>query len=239
MDEEGNPFFQIRGLSTLFANQEPLVVVDGFPISGSNPTMLNNADIESIEILKDASATAIYGSRGVNGVVLITTKQGKSGKTKVDFETSYSNQTLRKKLVLMNAQEYATFNNLQAVNDKLIPFFSQAQVDAFGEGFDWQKNQILGVAYGRCIGLDCLHKPPKNRNFLPLTMKKVQDGRALLIRPSRTHRRETRTHRRGTQDSMGPLVLPKAPKIQHFQGKTIHRKQRKVTPNLLQKGYFC
>ncbi len=129
---------RIRGTNSIQGSNEPLYVVDGFPISGSNPTMLNNADIESIEILKDASATAIYGSRGANGVVLITTKQGKSGKTKVDFETSFSTQTLRKKLVLMNAQEYATFNNLQAVNDKLIPFFSQAQVDAFGEGFDWQ-----------------------------------------------------------------------------------------------------
>ncbi len=129
---------RIRGTNSIQGSNEPLYVVDGFPTSGSNPTILNNADIESIEILKDASATAIYGSRGANGVVLITTKKGKSGKTKVDFETSFSTQTLRKKLDLMNAKEYATFYNKQAVNDKLSPYFSQAQLDAFGEGFDWQ-----------------------------------------------------------------------------------------------------
>ncbi|RRA99258.1 SusC/RagA family TonB-linked outer membrane protein [Larkinella rosea] len=129
---------RIRGTNSVQGSNEPLYVVDGFPMSGSNPTILNNADIESMEILKDASATAIYGSRGANGVVIITTKQGKSGKTRVDFETSYSVQTLRKKLDLMNAKEYAQFYNEQATNDKLKPYFTQAQIDGFGEGFDWQ-----------------------------------------------------------------------------------------------------
>jgi TonB-dependent starch-binding outer membrane protein SusC len=129
---------RIRGTNSIQGSNEPLYVVDGFPISGSNPTVLNNADIESIEVLKDASATAIYGSRGANGVVIITTKQGKTGRTKVDFETSYSQQTLRKKLDLMNGREYATFYNQQAVNDRLAPYFTQDQVNAFGDGFDWQ-----------------------------------------------------------------------------------------------------
>jgi TonB-dependent SusC/RagA subfamily outer membrane receptor len=70
---------RIRGTNSVQGNNEPLYVVDGFPYTG-NPTLLNNADIESIEILKDASATAIYGSRGANGVVLITTKRGKSAR---------------------------------------------------------------------------------------------------------------------------------------------------------------
>ncbi len=129
---------RIRGTNSIQGSNEPLYVVDGFPISGSNPTALNNSDIESIEILKDASATAIYGSRGANGVVIITTKRGKTGKTNVDFETSYTSQKLIKKLDLMNAKEYATFYNEQAVNDKLTPYFTQAQIDGFGEGFDWQ-----------------------------------------------------------------------------------------------------
>jgi TonB-linked SusC/RagA family outer membrane protein len=129
---------RIRGANSIQGNNEPLYVVDGFPISGSDPSFINNSDIESIEILKDASATAIYGSRGANGVVLITTKRGKAGKTQVDFESSYSSQTLRKKLKLMNAQEYATFYNEQAINDKLTPYFTQAQIDGFGKGFDWQ-----------------------------------------------------------------------------------------------------
>ncbi|WP_028667289.1 SusC/RagA family TonB-linked outer membrane protein [Runella zeae] len=134
----GNVSVRIRGTNSVQGSNEPLYVVDGFPTSGSNPTILNNSDIESIEILKDASATAIYGSRGANGVVLITTKQGKAGKTQVDYEGSYSIQTLRKKLDLMNAKEYATFYNMQATNDGVAPYFTQAQIDGFGEGYDWQ-----------------------------------------------------------------------------------------------------
>ncbi|WP_439583686.1 TonB-dependent receptor [Dyadobacter bucti] len=129
---------RVRGTNSIQGSNEPLYVVDGFPLSGSNPTVLNNADIENIEILKDASATAIYGSRGANGVVLITTKRGKAGKTSVDFETSYSTQSLRKRLDMMNATEYATFYNEQAANDKMKPYFTQQQVDGFGPGFDWQ-----------------------------------------------------------------------------------------------------
>lgn len=134
----GSVSVRIRGTNSVQGSNEPLYVVDGFPTSGSNPTILNNSDIESIEILKDASATAIYGSRGANGVVLITTKQGKAGKTQVDYEGSYSIQTLRKKLDLMNAKEYATFYNEQAVNDKVAPYFTQTQIDGFGDGYDWQ-----------------------------------------------------------------------------------------------------
>lgn len=129
---------RVRGTNSIQGSNEPLYVVDGFPLSGSNPTVLNNADIENIEILKDASATAIYGSRGANGVVLITTKRGKAGKTSVDFETSYSTQSLRKRLDMMNATEYATFYNEQAANDKMKPYFTPQQVDGFGPGFDWQ-----------------------------------------------------------------------------------------------------
>ncbi|WP_338876419.1 TonB-dependent receptor [Spirosoma sp. SC4-14] len=134
----GSISVRIRGTNSIQGSNEPLYVIDGFPISGSNPTQLNNADIESMEILKDASATAIYGSRGANGVVLITTKHGKAGRTQVNYEGSYSVQTLRKKLDLMNAQEYATFYNEQAANDGLKPYFTQDQVNSFGQGFDWQ-----------------------------------------------------------------------------------------------------
>ena len=133
-----NVSVRIRGTNSIQGSNEPLYVVDGFPTAGSNPTVLNNSDIESIEILKDASATAIYGSRGANGVVLITTKRGKAGRTNVDFETSFSQQTLRKKLELMNATEWATFYNEQAVNDKIAPYFTQDQINGFGAGYDWQ-----------------------------------------------------------------------------------------------------
>src|SRR5690606_38710525 len=78
------PSIRIRGQNSIQGGNEPLYVVDGFPIRNT-PTLLNNSDIENIEILKDASATAIYGSRGANGVVLITTKKGNAGRTIVDF----------------------------------------------------------------------------------------------------------------------------------------------------------
>ncbi len=128
---------RVRGGNSIQGSNDPLYVIDGFPVNG-NPTHLNNSDIESLEILKDASATAIYGSRGANGVVIITTKKGKKGRTNVDFETSYSSQKLIRKLDLMNAREYAQFYNEQAINDNIQPFFSQQDIDGFGEGFDWQ-----------------------------------------------------------------------------------------------------
>lgn len=128
---------RIRGSNSVQGNNEPLYVIDGFPYSGS-PTNLSNSDIESIEVLKDASATSIYGSRGANGVVLITTKEGKSGVIRVDYETSYTVQKLRSKLDLLNGREYAQFVNLQRQNDNIDPFFSQEEINSFREGFDWQ-----------------------------------------------------------------------------------------------------
>ena len=147
---------RIRGTNSIQGSNEPLYVIDGFPYSGS-PSFLNNADIESIEILKDASATAIYGSRGANGVVIISTKSGKSGKTMVDYEGSYGWQTVRNKLDMMNAQEYAMFYNEQAVNDGLAPWFSDAEIASFTETTDWQDvvlrtapmlNQTVNVSGG-------------------------------------------------------------------------------------------
>jgi TonB-linked SusC/RagA family outer membrane protein len=136
---------KIRGGNSLQGSNEPLYVVDGFPLTG-NINAINPADIESMEILKDASATAIYGSRGANGVVIITTKGGKSGKGRIDFETYYSTQQVIKKLELLNATEFATLMNERAVNDRVAsPYFTQNQIASFGEGTDWQ-NEIFRSA---------------------------------------------------------------------------------------------
>lgn len=132
---------RIRGTNSIYGTNEPLYVVDGFPVNG-NPTFLQNADIESIDILKDASAVAIYGARGSNGVVMITTKMGKKGgRTYVDYEAGYTVQMPTKKLKLMNAQQYAQFYNEQAVNDGVAPFFTPQQIEDFGKtpGTDWQR----------------------------------------------------------------------------------------------------
>ncbi len=113
---------RIRGNSSITAGNDPLYVIDGFPVTGgsrgteflpvsSNPlNAINPADIESIDILKDASATAIYGSRGANGVVIVTTKSGKSGKGKVTFDTYSGTQKITKKLDVLNAEEFAEYH---------------------------------------------------------------------------------------------------------------------------------
>lgn len=134
----GGVSVRIRGTNSIQGSNEPLYVIDGFPSSSSNPTVLNNSDIESIEILKDASAIAIYGSRGANGVVMITTNKGKAGKTKVDYESSFGTQQLRKKLEMMNAEEYATLYNEQRTNDGQGAYFTQDQINSFGKGYNWQ-----------------------------------------------------------------------------------------------------
>ncbi|MBN1415856.1 MAG: TonB-dependent receptor [Bacteroidales bacterium] len=95
---------RIRGISTV-NNSNPLYVVDGFPMSGIS--YLNPSDVESMEVLKDASATAIYGNRGANGVVLITTKKGKEQKSVITFNAYYGLQRANKTIPLLNAMEYA------------------------------------------------------------------------------------------------------------------------------------
>ncbi|MDP2335781.1 MAG: TonB-dependent receptor [Bacteroidota bacterium] len=124
---------RIRGGTSINASSEPLYVVDGFA-GGSVPAP---EDIQSIEILKDASATAIYGSRGANGVVLVTTKSGKSGQTKIELNSSYSVQKIGKKLELLNGQEFAELMNEMYKNDGLtaIPYPNPQQ---YGKGTDWQ-----------------------------------------------------------------------------------------------------
>lgn len=134
----GSISVRIRGANSIQGSNEPLYVIDGFPSSTTNPSIIDNSDIESIEVLKDASAIAIYGSRGANGVIMITTKKGRPGKTKVDFETTIGFQSIRNKLEMMNAQEYATFYNIQHMNDGLEPYFSEDEIKSMGNGFDWQ-----------------------------------------------------------------------------------------------------
>ncbi|SDM21905.1 TonB-linked outer membrane protein, SusC/RagA family [Catalinimonas alkaloidigena] len=129
---------KIRGGNSLQGSNEPLYVVDGFPLTGGIGA-LNPADIESMEILKDASATAIYGSRGANGVVIITTKRGKSGRGNVSLDSYYGFQSVIKKLDLLNATEFATLMNERASNDGAAPYFTDAEIAGFGAGTDWQE----------------------------------------------------------------------------------------------------
>lgn len=122
----------IRGISSVNASSEPLYVVDGFP----EGTLPQPEDIESVEVLKDASATAIYGSRGANGVVMITTKKGSKGAVKVKLNTSYSVQNITKKYDLLNASQYAEMNN--ALDESLGQPKSFDNPSSLGVGTDWQ-----------------------------------------------------------------------------------------------------
>jgi TonB-linked SusC/RagA family outer membrane protein len=132
----GSPLqVRIRGTNSIQGSNEPLWIIDGFP---GDQSMLNSSDIDRIEILKDASATAIYGSRGANGVILITTRKGKAGATRVDLNTSLSVQQVRKKLDMMNAPEYAKLYNEFWKNTQGSDYFSPADISAIGSGTDWQ-----------------------------------------------------------------------------------------------------
>jgi TonB-linked SusC/RagA family outer membrane protein len=135
---------RIRGGNSILGNNEPLYVLDGFPLAGS-PSSLSPNDVESIEVLKDASATAIYGSRGANGVVLITTKKGKNGQSKVEFDSYYGVQEAAKTIDMLNAKEFAQLANLRAANDGDKAFFTTEQINSFGEGTNWQ-NEVLRKA---------------------------------------------------------------------------------------------
>ncbi|KAA0992301.1 SusC/RagA family TonB-linked outer membrane protein [Dyadobacter aurulentus] len=147
---------KIRGGNSINGANEPLYVIDGFPVYNNNsyadagvtngPTInalstLNPSDIESIDILKDASATAIYGSRGANGVVIITTKKGNAGKNVITYDGYYGVQKVLKTLPLLNAQQWALLKNDALADSKKAPAFSQAEIDSLGQpgvGTDWQ-----------------------------------------------------------------------------------------------------
>lgn len=119
----GDVSILVRGAAS-FGSTEPLYIIDG-AVSNNGINSLNSADIESIEILKDGSAAAIYGSRAANGVVLVTTKSGKAGKTKVEVNSSYSYQTPSKQLDFMNASQWRQFANMMADNSANYSHASQ------------------------------------------------------------------------------------------------------------------
>lgn len=127
---------RVRGGNSMIGSNDPLYVVDGFPITGGI-NFINPADIESIDILKDASATAIYGARGANGVVMVTTKRGKQGSRNTFSVSSYYGvQETAKRFKLLDAKQYATVANEFLKNDGKAPYFDVNQVT--GPGTDWQ-----------------------------------------------------------------------------------------------------
>ena len=167
----GGPKIQVRGIGAIGAGSEPLYVIDGFPVPSSssqqsNPmSAINPQDIESMTILKDASATAIYGSRGANGVVMITTKKGVSGKATVHVSANTGLQSVPEKgrPDLMNGQEFAQWRK-EAISDKIrfeegreptledIPEVYR-NPELIGDGTDWY-DEVTRVASMSDINLN-------------------------------------------------------------------------------------
>ncbi len=166
---------RIRGGNSITAGNEPLYVIDGFPFYNDNTSTqgsvnpnssaqglnalatINPSDIESIEVLKDASATAIYGSRGANGVVIITTKKGKKGHNDVSYGVYAGQQQVRKTLPLLNGTQFAQLTNDIQASQGLPAFYTNEQVNEFGAGADWQnaafrkapiQNHVISVSGG-------------------------------------------------------------------------------------------
>jgi TonB-linked SusC/RagA family outer membrane protein len=136
-----SPSVIIRGVNSL-TNSSPLYVIDGQIWDNGGYDSVNPNDIESIQVLKDASA-GIYGSRSANGVILITTKKGKPGTPKLNYNFYYGSQTVANKLKLANATQYAQLRNQAVTNDGgTAPFANPSQ---FGTGTNWQ-DQIFGTA---------------------------------------------------------------------------------------------
>ncbi|HST61358.1 MAG TPA: TonB-dependent receptor plug domain-containing protein, partial [Longimicrobium sp.] len=153
----GGISIRVRGSSSISGSSEPLYVIDGFPIENdpegaspgsggrttatvpSNPlAALNPSDIESIQILKDASATAIYGARGANGVVIVTTRRGRAGRPELSFDVFTGTQAVANRYELLDARELATAINEASVDGGGTAVFGQAFIDTLGAGTDWQ-----------------------------------------------------------------------------------------------------
>jgi TonB-linked SusC/RagA family outer membrane protein len=160
-----SPKVLIRGFTSLNLSTDPLYVVDGVPM-GSNLNFLNTNEIESVEVLKDASASAIYGSRASNGVVLITTKRGKEGKTRFSADLSYGFQVFEKPYDMANATEYARIMNQSLMNGGLAERFPDPV--SLGEGTDWWDEGVNEVSPQRNFSLQVAGGSEKNRYAISL-----------------------------------------------------------------------
>lgn len=185
---------RIRGNSSINAGSSPLYVIDGVPVDNSttlsassgqasianintakNPlNTLNPSDIESVEVLKDASATAIYGSRAANGVILIQTKQGKAGRTKIDYTFEAGIQNAAKKIGVLSAQEYISVQNAQAIERGESAPFSAQDAAQIGNGTDWQ-DEVLHTAFVQRHNVSFSGGSEKNKYYISGTYLN-QDG---------------------------------------------------------------
>ncbi|MDO7874510.1 TonB-dependent receptor [Hymenobacter sp. ASUV-10] len=155
----GGTSVRVRGVTSA-GNNAPLYVVDGYPLPSNDENQLNAInpnDIESIDVLKDASATAIYGLRAANGVVIITTKRGKTGSSSINVDAYRGVQTAWRQLDLLNAKEYATINNeSRLAQGTTAPLDNLRDPSKLGEGTDWQKAVFRPTAVIQSYNLSAL-----------------------------------------------------------------------------------
>jgi len=133
-----SPTIRIRGGGSISAGNDPLIVVDGFPLVDANLNDFNPHDIESIEILKDASSTAIYGSRGANGIIMLTTKSGAAGRNELSVNSYYGFQTPARLVEMLNRDEFISFINEAYTYSNGQPVYTESS-PAPNNNTDWQK----------------------------------------------------------------------------------------------------
>lgn len=155
-----SPKVMIRGFTTINLDTDPLYVVDGVPM-GDNLNFLNTNEIESMQVLKDASAAAIYGSRASNGVVLITTKRGSEGKTQFSADLSYGIQVFEKPYEMANGTEYAQIMNQSRATAGLGEKFTDPA--SYGQGTDWWGEGIQNTSPQRNFSLQASGGTKDNR----------------------------------------------------------------------------
>jgi len=136
-DPNSAPKVRIRGSNSINLSSDPLYVVDGFPLPEGVGLDINPEDIERMDILKDASATAIYGVRGANGVVLITTKEGEKQSSTFKYTNQIGFQRIIKPFEYASARQLASVENDLAIEQGQIPPYTEVQLDSIGDGTDW------------------------------------------------------------------------------------------------------
>lgn len=177
---------RVRGITTFSGANDPLWVVDGVPLENADIATINQADIESIEILKDAASAAIYGTRSAKGVILVTTKSAKRGRMSVAYNgyTSYSSPS--KVLKLLNATEYAALMNERNINGGLEPLFSD--LSNLGVGTDWQKQVFNTSAFGMNHELSFNGRTEKSQFFASFGL---QDQEGIVATPISNYKKQT------------------------------------------------
>lgn len=177
---------RVRGVTTFSGANDPLWVVDGVPLENADIATLNQADIESIEILKDAASAAIYGVRAAKGVILVTTKSAKKGRMSVAYNgyTSYSAPS--KVLKLLNATEYAAIMNERSLNGGGDLLFTD--LSGLGVGTDWQKEVFNTNAFGQNHELSFNGRTDKSQFYASFGL---QEQEGIVATPISNYQKQT------------------------------------------------